>query len=367
MTPSSVIPDFKTLLAEVAHELWETGTVDEACLLKRVRQIEPEATHARVVAARCLELVGLESRALQLYEQGIRMNPGQAFGHTRRAEILLNPYFPRVSRQVVAPSPPYRGRIQINSLGNNGRFGNQLVQYGTLKTLSLRFGLELEVPYWVGRHLFGLDDPYPDETPLPPLSEEHEDFPTLFSKHPRIDCTDRNIQGYLQRHIRDLAPYRESFRNWFTPIPQLQSILDRREAEFRKRGNTLVALHLRRGDFGYGQFWIAPESWYLSWLESVWETFDKPVLYIATDDASTLEAFHQYRPLSSRNHPVKLPGAEFYPDFYVLSRADIVATSNSSFSITAAMLNTRGTGFLRPDREKATLSAFRPWETELFH
>lgn len=44
------------------------------------------------------------------------------------------------------------------------------------------------------------------------------------------------------------------------------------------------------------------------------------------------------------------------------TEADALATSNSTFSFTAAMLNERASAPVRPDREQRGLVAFNPWD-----
>jgi hypothetical protein len=136
---------------------------------------------------------------------------------------------------------------------------------------------------------------------------------------------------------------------------------DRAEAALRSRGRTLVAIHLRRGDFAGGRFWVAPEAWYLDWLASVWPALDRPVLYVATDDAAVIRQFAAYAPLRDSDLAVPLPGAEFLIDHRMLSSADLLAVSNSSFSVSAAMLNSRAVATVRPDRGAGGLRPFDPW------
>jgi hypothetical protein len=133
----------------------------------------------------------------------------------------------------------------------------------------------------------------------------------------------------------------------------------------RQPGQTLVAIHLRRGDFtGGATFWPAPEAWYLRWLERVWPTLVNPVLYVASDDAaSVLPQFAAYCPKSNRDLNVTVNGAEFYPDFYVMSQCDVLAISNSTFSFAAAMMNQHAKLFARPDPASENLIAFDVWSS----
>jgi hypothetical protein len=48
-----------------------------------------------------------------------------------------------------------------------------------------------------------------------------------------------------------------------------------------------------------------------------------------------------------------------------LAAADLLAVSNSSFSVAAAMLNTRARACMRPDPIECRLVPFDPWNTEV--
>ena len=61
---------------------------------------------------------------------------------------------------------------------------------------------------------------------------------------------------------------------------------------------------------------------------------DDPVVFIASDSlAKVLPDFAEFHPETSESLGMKLniEGADFYPDHYVLSNANVVLLSNSSF------------------------------------
>jgi hypothetical protein len=112
-------------------------------------------------------------------------------------------------------------------------------------------------------------------------------------------------------------------------------------------------------------FFVPPNGWYLDWLSSVWGALEAPALYIATDEPGKVVGdFAGYKPITAGD--LKLPGfgADYYPDFYVISQADHAAISNSSYSFSACMLNEKSKTFLRPDLFMGKLAAFDPWDAE---
>ncbi|MGY0715243.1 glycosyltransferase [Azospirillum argentinense] len=327
---------------------------------RRALRLSPELYGGHAALAAALESLGRPDAALVAWERAIRCNPGFGEAFTRRALSLL------ARRWGPPPAPAPAGgpgrRLASTVLGLNGRFGNQLLQYGALRLYAARHGLTLEVPPWLGRHLYDHDDPLPGPA-LPRVAEAEGEAAVTASLRgePSTVLADREVSGYFCGDTTPLAPFKEEFRALFTPGRHLQPHADALLGRLRDAGRTVVALHLRRGDFGWGRFWIAPASWYRHWLETVWPTLDRPVLFIATDDPAQLREFAAYRPVTAGDLAEPIAGAEFFTDFHVLCHADRVAISNSSFSFVATMLNRNASGFHRPDPARRALVPYDPW------
>jgi glycosyltransferase involved in cell wall biosynthesis/tetratricopeptide (TPR) repeat protein len=319
--------------------------------------LDPAHHDAFTTIAAVRESQGDIESALIAWDRAILCNNGYGTAFTRRALLLLSAQWGPPPRPTMAAGT--RRRLAASRIGSNGRFGNQLLQYGVTRLFAETHGLTLEVPLWLGRHLYDLDDPLPGPA-LPRLSEAKADLMGAISA-PGTDLADHDIDGYFCGDVSGLAPLAERFRRLFTPGRHLRAYAAAVEATLRSSGGTLVALHLRRGDFGWGPFWTAPEDWYLEWLRQVWPTLDRPVLYVATDDPGCLVPFAAFCPLTARNLPDPIPGAEFFGDFHALCMADWVAISNSTFSYVATMLNRAGKGFVRPDRSQQALVSYSPW------
>lgn len=305
-----------------------------------------------------LERTGRQAEAIALYEDILRHHPGHGLAFTRRSLALLRAHWGNPPPPRLARGGP---RVTCATLGANGRFANQIFQYAATRLYAAAHGLEAEFPDWIGRDLFDCDDPFVSAA-LPPVSENdagildelNSDRPPSFAGH--------DLQGYFQTDTSAYAPWRKQFIGLFRPGAKLTPVVARwRNALRLDTEVTLVALHLRRGDFGANEFWIAPETWYLTWLEALWPTLSRPVLYIATDDSTVLDAFAAYKPIDASHFGDPLPGAEFFADFYVLTQARHLAISNSSFSFAAAMLNEQATAYLRPEKVGERLIPFDPW------
>ncbi|MFV3126462.1 glycosyltransferase [Niveispirillum sp. KHB5.9] len=322
--------------------------------------LSPRLYDAHAAMAAALEALDRRPEALAAWDRAIACNQGYGEAFTRRALLLLD------AQHGPPPAPHPRAatdekRLAVTRLGSNGRFGNQLLQYGVARLYAQRHGLTLETPPWLGRHLFDLDDPLPGPA-LPRLSEEQAALTADMGPDAPPRAAGHDIDGYFCSDMTALAPFAEDFRGFFTQgrlwTDRMQQIRER----LRANGNTLVALHLRRGDFGWGPFWTAPEAWYLRWLEGLWPTLTRPLLYVATDDPACVRAFRHYSPLTATDLGVSaLAGAGFLDDFQALCEADIMAISNSTFSFTASLVNRRATAFLRPDRAWGGLALYHPW------
>ncbi|RCW43016.1 alpha-1,2-fucosyltransferase [Paenibacillus prosopidis] len=269
--------------------------------------------------------------------------------------------------------------ITMRTLGTkgHGRFGNQVLQYGFLKIYASRYSLKVKTHPWIGQYLFGHQDP-PVTRKYPILtSSDISKIKTnklLGSKNPPFVNVD--LQGQFMMHANRYKPYKKLFRSLFQPTPGIYDQVNKGMLELRKRGKTVVGLHVRRGDFlnykNHPRNFPVPTSWYIKWLKQIWPTLENPVLFIASDDLdSVLSKFKRYRPVTSsdviENFPKKPKyhrlNPSFYPDFYILTQCDHLAISNSTFSFAASLLNKRCKSFMRPHM-KRKLVPFQPWNSK---
>jgi hypothetical protein len=258
-------------------------------------------------------------------------------------------------------------RITNSNLVANGRFGNQVYQYLFLKVYARRHGLTVETPDWVGNQLFGLNDPRISTDFCQVI--ESKATTQSYSRQTNKVFVNRDFLGWFQIHTSHHRGDEEFIRSLFKPTPAVERELAPAINFLRSRGQTLIAIHLRRGDFGSGPFIISPAQWYVTWLRENWARLNNPVIFIASDSLDqVLPAFAEFHPLTMRdlNLNFSIQAADFYPEFYILSQADISLLSNSTFSTATALLNERASEFYRPDFENKTLKSFDPWNTESF-
>jgi Tetratricopeptide repeat len=345
-------------LYQVASQAFARAAFNDAhALAKQILAVQPSHFLALLLLGHTLEQLGQIGQALSTYDRAIDMNPGHAQAFTRRAVLLFREKFG-------SPPPPRTGyperhAVSMTSLGSNGRFGNQLLQYAFTRIYAEEHSLGIEIPDWIGRDLYDLDDPFPTRQRRF-IDGRNLDYANVLNNPERL-LADCDLFGYCSSDWWARPDRSEQFRALFRPSPKLAPFIDRAMAHLQNAGRTLVAVHLRRGDYGREPFYIVPTQWYLDWLNEIWNDLDRPLLYIASDDSGIASEFAKYVPLDAHTVGIDIPGAEFYIDHYILSRAHYVATANSTFSTTAAMLNREAVSFLRPERSVQRLVAYNPW------
>ena len=315
---------------------------------------------------RHIQAINTEVNLAELYEGCARLEEIDL--HLKRRNFsrvaMVTPFHPSWGDAFYVRSVEAGGLITMSSLGTNGRFANQMFQYAFLKCYAQKHGLRVETPAWLGQKLFGFTDPAISRR-LPEFRERSNQFADALVPNATQPFRNVDFWGFFQYNTRYYAPQRDYFRSLFHPTPQVLAHVQRMLEKLRHRGKTIVGLHLRRGDYGYEHFFVAPSAWYLEWLRSLWPTLEDPVLFIASDEpAKVLADFAEFNPVTAKELGPTLPGADFYPDFFLLSQCDALAISNSSFSFAAAMLNERAGIFARPHLPTQKLIPFNPWNSE---
>lgn len=287
--------------------------------------------------------------------------------------------------------------LTMSSMGQLGRFGNQLFQYAFLRICAENSEANVECPAWIGQTLFGHNDA-PISRRLPPAVEQQDIGQNLFDVIPefipylekladtkscrvRADALEKglvnvDLWGFFQVHTHLFRPYQQYFRSLFQPVSDLKIALENSLNILRSKGKTIIGIHIRRGDYvtepRVGFTLVFPTKWYCGWLDDIWSELEDPVLFLCSDDLeSVIHDFAQYSPITSKDLEVRFPermqdlDIEFYADFFILSSCDVVVTSNSNFSFVACMLNERAKKFVRPHWDfSSKFLVFDPWDSE---
>ena len=251
----------------------------------------------------------------------------------------------------------------MRTLGSNGRFANQVFQYLFLRICADQRGAGVQTPAWVGQRLFGISDPAIASGDGAVMREDQIADPGQFLNSDRWIGGSVDFVGWFQFHTRHYRPHREFIRRLLAMKADLRPTFAGIFGQLRKQGRPIVAVHLRRGDYGEAQFFRAPARWYAEWLGSAAAGLGNPIVYLCSETPAPLAAHFQGFQVFHAGMVQDFPAAlAFALDFYMMTRSDALAISNSSFSFLAAMLNEKAHTFVRPTLEGRTLEAFDPWD-----
>ena len=254
----------------------------------------------------------------------------------------------------------------MSDFGRNGRFGNQLFQRAYLRLVARRQGAILQLPLWAGTALFDAEDPPPSGQVLPVVKEETLDMATrrLLSVQPDAGFAGMDYRGYGMSHTSLFESSKEQIRADHVFDSRLTARFDAIMGPLLAGGKKLIVIHLRRGDYGYGQFFRAPCAWYQEWMSRQGFTPATHVLYICSEDPGRYRArFAGFTVITADDLGAPRELAPYF-DFLAMTQADALAVANSSFSFFAAMINARAGAFVRPDALRGGLVPFDPWDAE---
>lgn len=337
--------------AELAFDCAIQGRSDYAeamAGLAEVRRARGDADGAFALLQRSVALKGNHSPSyiaysLMCFERSLP--PGDGMGWNRRREMRRD-----------------RPRLTMASLGSYGRFAQTVNEYVAVRLYAEKYGMEFLTPDWVGHAFFSLDDPRLDPSVLPEFQgwlRQRKDFARGFDERVADPFRDRDLFLGGSPVNAMLKERRADILSWLTPRPCWNRFLEPPVEALRRRGRTLVAVHIRQTDWWNRDY--TPLSLYLDWLDGLWPTLEDPVLFVATDEPSVVPEFARFNPTTPADFPVRWEGLEYLQDFHVMTRADILAISTGSFAATAAALNPSPRLLLHPAEGNRGLVPFEAW------
>jgi hypothetical protein len=298
--------------------------------------------------------------------------------------------------------------VSMWCLGRLGKFGNQLIQYAFLRIYAHRHGLATMTPKWVGQKIYGFADPAPTRLRAPvvdawiPRYARRREFGVFALLHllrwmreswrEEIDwvefdheilsndsapLVDVEFWGTCLFPTRTYFAHQSFFRSLFQPLPEIEAKVRPMLDALRRSGRTVVGIQIRLGDFWQyvdcNWAFIAPTSWYVEWLDGIWDDLADPVLLVCSDEPERIrDDFARFDPVTSADIDADVcremtdAGYGFFPDFYLLGHCDVLGVSASSFALVPAMLNDRCQRFFRPDARAGRLVSFDPWNTTVY-
>lgn len=267
-------------------------------------------------------------------------------------------------------TPPEDAVVQISMFPQLGRFANRMFMYANLLLYGLRSCCRVEIPAWDESEMFAI------KLPEPSVALPQQMFAPFHGAERHLLHLDRAITGvdffaYFQELTDIHVLYKPFIRRLLTPSGYYTGAINEWLAEEVPPGSTLVALHVRRGDYlNYGDspwFRAIPVEWYLDWLPPVLARIEKPVLYVATDDVENiLPRFEQYNPLIAPVSQLVESAFSFLVDFHVMRRAKVLAMCNSSFSRMGALLGDDDKQVYIPNCPEKRFEPYEPWQDRAF-
>jgi hypothetical protein len=149
--------------------------------------------------------------ALQCYRQAAALLPGNAVPDTKISTLTARRQWgpPPLARSRTVERP----RVTMSTLGQNGRFGNQIFQYAYLRLYASNCGAAVETSDWIGRDLFSIDDPLVTSR-LPSLHEGSFDA-ALALRGGERPAANVDLVGYFQMLTVTFRPRMAEFRRLF--------------------------------------------------------------------------------------------------------------------------------------------------------
>jgi hypothetical protein len=260
----------------------------------------------------------------------------------------------------------------MQTLGQNGRFANQLWQYAFLWFYGLRNNCRVQTPRWIGNMLYGIKAEPPD----PSFARQAFTVFTGVERH-LWTMTDPPVNldffGYFQEIPVSWRRHRQLLRRLFTPQSMFDELIERWIQRTLPNDTPLVGIHVRRGDYPYFDhsvmpwFRPIPTEWYDAFLGELWPTLDRPTLFLATDEPTAIAPhFASYDPVIPPSPELAIPELGFLPDFSCMQRCSILAIGNSSFSRMAAMLADDSQIVYLPNMKTQRFERYTPWLDEDF-
>lgn len=263
---------------------------------------------------------------------------------------------------------------------NEARFGNKIFAYFFLVYLHRQTGIECAGAEWSGNRFFQL--------PLPKSTKPIKQYISLNLEHQ----TDRNstplhnvrvlkqlaeqtrlaidIGGSFQYNTDKLSLEDKAlFLSTYQLKKSVKQLFDNIMLDTTSDSDQFIAIHYRAGDYlsfsKHPFFWTPSFESIIGLARLLITKFPLAKLYLASDSLSHKSHFREAFPDKTRwsISASERFGNDLLFDFIMLTHSNYVVAANSSFSISASMMNSRASCFLRPSNRDGTYMLFEPWKT----
>jgi hypothetical protein len=169
----------------------------------------------------------------------------------------------------------------------------------------------------------------------PIVSVEQDEEPAAFLDNVREGLV---YSGFFQSE-RWFEGHETHVGTMFTPRQRFQAEFDSRHGARRR---PYICMHVRRGDYLDTKLWALPTSWFLDALEAVPDRERYDLVVVSDDPAAVRRELRDAGEIHCEPNTTMV-------DLLLMMHADVVITSNSSFSWWGAWLNRRDAYVIAPE------------------
>ncbi len=160
--------------------------------------------------------------------------------------------------------------------------------------------------------------------------------------------------GRFFRDFQNFEKYQDVIRNYFTPLPELQTHVDQFINEAKKSGDILVGVHIRRGDyaqFAGGKYFFSHSQYAAKMKELQGSPIGRKVTFVVCSNEELKSEYFGGLPFKEApGHLVK--------DMYILSQCDLIMGPPSSYSLWASFYGRKPLYHMRDVRIPINLDSF---------
>lgn len=275
---------------------------------------------------------------------------------------------------------------QMPSFGDNGRLGNQIFQYFFMLILRDHYKIDVRLPVppvdWIFNFDHSLAQPLRDNAREIKLDRIHRlidlDSIAHFIRDEMSATGVVDIVGYFQQHTSIYAQHQNIFHQAFSLASSYTQPIDAALSSALTTAGlganaALIAVHIRRGDYlnivNHPILWPVDISQYAIEVQRIKATgLQNAAVYIASDDVDyckQMSSLFGGLPVITRDNLVLTNVSDTLIDFHIMSKANVLIASNSTFSLAAGMLNQTAKIMTRPIGPLSGFSAFDPWNTDV--
>lgn len=278
---------------------------------------------------------------------------------------------------------------------DEGWLGNKFFKYLTLISASLEKKCELHLDPWMGDAFFHLERNKKTPSKIDIQISEGRDPNTLntylhnysyilnFLRNENITgkTIDIAYNSNTFYHTSYYNNFKEIILDQFKFVKEISDILDKEIEDFKKYNNieNIFVCNLRIGD-DYSKKWKFPELEFINFLNN---RKDKEKIVVCTDSKEKAKVMLKdfdivfFEPKNSPDvkNLLKKAGIDiekpeyggnfsFLPDYYIMTKADALFCSDSTFAYSAAMLNkNENCKFFKYNIGNKKINRFNPWST----